>query len=161
MCGLYAVLHFLQTAEGWTGTPPGETLWYVLDACRHHGWLNPYLLTEGFEDFQLKAILDLQIANYRLEYKTYFLTDVARSIKCSSARSLIRRVVDKGGAVITGPKGRSHWFLVTSSDGKAVVYDSGAQDDEPYPLEDVARISVDDSGVVILPHPRDVFQVEI
>src|SRR4051812_6521446 len=95
LCGLYALMHFLNKTE-WKDKPH-KALWYLLDACQHFGWLTPQYLTEGFEDHQLKAILDLQIGNYRLPYRTYFLSDVFDAAAAASYRQLIDQIVENGG----------------------------------------------------------------
>lgn len=81
MCGLYSVLNLLRQTETWQGNTPASDFWYILETCRRFGWLTPQFLTEGFEDYQIKAILDEQFNNYRMPFAAYYAEDVQKA-KC-------------------------------------------------------------------------------
>jgi hypothetical protein len=151
-------MHFLNGTE-WS-EKPHKALWYLLDACRHFGWLTPQYLTEGFEDHQLKAILDLQIDNYRLPYRTHFLADLAEAVSGGDYRDLIDKVVSAGGSVITQNQSGGHWLLVTTDKREAVVIDSGNYEHPRSVLND-RRLADDGWGVAILPHERPLVEVAL
>ncbi len=154
LCGLYSLLHFLLQTEEFSGETETDTLWYLLDAARHYGWLNPYTLTQGFEDFQLKAILDLQIENYRMNFRTVFLKDARKASKVRSARALLEAVVSKSGSAIVSSTRRDHWLLVTSHEGKARIVDSANAEDPIIELNSKPRSFSPNWGLVILPEKR-------
>ena len=161
LCGLYSVMHFLTITPEFGAENPEDILWYLLDGARHFGWLNPYTLTQGFEDFQLKSILDLQIDNYRMNYKTYLLAEARKSVKIKSAKSLIEAVVAKDGSAIVSSKRRNHWLFVTNDHGKARVIDSANAASPVGLLEDKPRSFSPDWGVVVLPHKRTPLDLDL
>jgi hypothetical protein len=151
-------MHFLNGTE-WKEKPQ-KGLWYLLDACRHFGWLTPQYLTEGFEDHQLKAILDLQIANYRLPYCTHFLADLLEAVSVESYRDLIDKIVAAGGSVIIQNQSGGHWLLVTIEKHEVVVLDSGSYE-HPRALLGDRRLAEDGWGIAIMPHERPVIKAPI
>ena len=153
LCGLYCIANFLHRIPEW-GDPPNSTLWHLLDACRHFGWLNPYTITEGFEDFQLKAVLDLQIENYRMSYKTGFLSDTKQSSKIKSVNEFLEKVVEAKGAAIVNSQRRKHWMLVMPGTKGGLIVDSANVKEPERELGSVKRTFSPDWGVLILPHQR-------
>lgn len=160
LCGLYAALNFLNRTE-WRSWAKGYELWYLLDACRHFGWLTSQFLTEGFEDYQLKAILDLQFLNYRLPFATHFLSDVAEAYSSISSRELYERIVRKRGSVIVQNRRGGHWLLVTGKNGQCVVCDSADAQRSTAPISDRRLSEALGWGVAILPRKRPVTTVDI
>jgi len=158
LCGLYALMHFLNRTD-WKENPQ-KALWYLLDACRHFGWLTPQHLTEGLEDHQLKAILDLQITNYRLEFKTYFLEDAFLSAGAQSYREFLEKVVSAGGSAIAQNQNGGHWVLVTKGQNGAEVVDSANYENPRAPLCD-RRLSEQGWGIVILPSSRAKVEIDL
>jgi hypothetical protein len=158
MCGLYALLNFLNQTE-WREAP-ADGLWYLLEACRHFGWFTPKYLTEGFEEHQLKAILDLQFANYRMAFESYFLDDVVRELKISRFTDLADRVVQKGVSIIASWNSRDHWVLVTGIRGTAVIVDS-SPDSATEPLSNHPRVLDLEYGIVILRRSRANLQIAL
>jgi hypothetical protein len=159
MCGLYAVLNFLNRTE-WKESP-ADGLWYLLEACRQFGWFTPQYLTAGFEDYQLKAILDLQISNYRLPFETHFVADVASSLKIKKFYDLAVRVSAKKGSIIASWDSRDHWVLVSQDEGKIVRLDSDSVDQPTVPLTGKHRALGVGYGVIILPRKRCDAKIDI
>jgi hypothetical protein len=151
LCGLYALIHFLNQQIEWR-EKPHKALWYLLESCRHLGWLTPHYLTEGFEDYQLKAILDLQIANYRLGFTTYYVADLLNSAASKSYRELLDRVVTAGGSAIVTRGKADHWVLVTQGPDGPELFDSSNYENPRSALPD--RLSDDGWGIAILPSER-------
>jgi len=158
LCGLYAALNFLNTTE-WRSWSENGGLWYMLDACRHFGWLTPQFLIDGYEDHQIKAILDLQFTNYRMSYTTYFLSDVLSVRNDHNFQGLLEGIVAKGGSAIVHWETRGHWLLVTGDRDGPVVCDS---DDRTRPKSPLSkrRIASTEWGVVILPSKRPKLQLD-
>lgn len=155
MCGIYAVLNFLR--DEWKDQP-SDTLWSIFEACRTLGWLTPEYLTQGFEDFQLKKILEWHIDNYRLSYKVYFLADLAEHFRQDNAGGLIKSITAGGGAAITSVSGGKHWVLVRASSDGPIVYDSH----KSGMIEPLSKRRLDqgvDWGIGILPDVRQPEQV--
>jgi len=150
-------MHFLNKTK-WKEDEATTALWYLLEGCRHFGWLTPQHLTEGFEDYQLKAILDLQIANYRLSYRTHFLAEVFEATSAGSYRELIKKIVDNRGSIIVQNRSGGHWVLVTSDKKDAVVLDSGSYENPLSPLGN-RRLSEDGQGIVVLPYKREKIEI--
>lgn len=160
MCGLYAVLNFLTAERSTWGESANDTLWYLLDACRHLGWLTPHHLTAGFEDYQLKAILDLQIENYRLEYKTHFVAEVEQAKRYGSFKKLAEAVVARGGGLVASHDSRHHWVLIRTRSGHLSVVDSSNKAEPIKPFSSGRAFGLD-SGFVILPHQRAAIAVDL
>jgi len=160
LCGLYSVLNFLERTEwkDWVD----HNLQSLLYAAQHFGWFTPHHLTAGFEDHQLKAILDLQFSNYRMSYQTAFLSDVLASCDDDRFHELLERIVAKGGSAIIHKdiKDGGHWLLVTRDDGDTVVLDS---DDQKRPRSLLAerRLKRSEWGVVILPCKRPKLHLDL
>jgi len=155
LCGLYALMNFLHRTcpEDWNEAT--DTLWYLLDAARQFGWFNPYTITQGFEEYQLKAIIDLLIQNYRMGYETFFVSDAAESLDINRFVNLAERVAEKKGSIIASWDARCHWVLVTSEKGEVVVVDSAAGG-ESRPLSQRQRALDLKYGLVILPAARSI-----
>ena len=161
LCGLYALLNWLRTTPVYEDEDHERILWYLLEAARQHGWLDPHTLTCGFEDFQLKAIVDWQIENHRLPFQSAFLRDVKVSMGVTSVAEFLRRLVAAGGVAVVSSQRRNHWLLVrTNSDGPS-IYDSANPDQPVKPLPTNSRSFSPDWGIVILPHKRPPVKVEL
>ena len=160
LCGIYATLNFLNRTDWKDWVDHG--LRALIDAARQFGWFTPQHLIDGFEDHQIKAILDLQFENYRMGYETYFLSDVVAGLKHSKFHEILERVVAKRGSVIVhwDNKHGGHWLLVTGDAGVPIVCDS---DDKKRPISPLKnrRIPSSEWGIVILPCKRPVRQVNI
>jgi len=133
-------------------------MWYLLESCRHFGWLTPHYMTEGLEDYQLKAILDLQIANYRLNFVTSYVADFIQSARSSSYRELLERVVAAGGSAIVN-RGKGHWVLVTKGPKGPEIIDSGSYENPRSALSN--RLQDDGWGIVVLPCNRPQISVDL
>ena len=160
LCGVYALLNFLQTTH-WSVGDNREGLAFLLDAVRHFRWLTPEKLTNGFEDFELKAILDLQIENWRLGYASYFLEDTRRALRIADAAELMQAVVRAGGSAVVNFDQRSHWLLITAADGEPVICDSANPRRPISRLGDNSRPFSPRHGLVILPRPRPAIELKL
>jgi hypothetical protein len=161
LCGLYSLLHFLKQTNEFASEDGTDVLWYLLEAARHNGWLNPYTLTQGFEDFQLKSILDLQIKNYRMSFRTVFLRDARQASKISSAKALLEAVTRKGGSAVVSSQRRDHWLLVTPENGTARVIDSANAKNPVTKLASKPRSFSPDWGLVILPERQPRIELNL
>ncbi|MBU6167158.1 MAG: hypothetical protein KGQ52_13670 [Alphaproteobacteria bacterium] len=161
MCGLYSILNFLQTVEYWREDEAQDGMFYLLETYQRKGWLTPHFLTRGFTASQLKSVLDDQIKMFRLGFVTHFLSDVIAAPRSKKGRELLVAIASAGGAVITGPKGGSHWQLVMSRQAQPILIDSDRAERPVRLLDEIKRVSVDHEGVVILPVARPVVEINI
>ena len=150
LCGIYAVLNFLQQTD-WAEDDAEDGLQYLLECADGLGWFTPHYITEGYEDYQLKEILDLQISRYRLAYKTYFVADTIARRKISSFVSLVALVEKARGAIVASKSRRDHWVLVSSLQKETNVWDSsnGERRIEAFPKRTSGYSK--NFGVVIVP----------
>ena len=161
LCGLYAILGFLAATEQWKAEEPAGAMRYLFEAAHGFGWLTPHNLTGGFEGYQLKAILDMQIANYRMPYQTFFLEDVVRTKRPSDFFELAEQILEAGGSIVGGPDGRCHWLLLTRQGKGRVVINSA---DPSKPVKKFDRRSSEfslDSGVIIMPKKLPPVEIEL
>ena len=150
MCGLYAIMNFLVRTKGPTWRKEENPLSYMLEACRHFGWLTPYYLTLGFEDFQLKAIIDKQFSDYRMPFKAFYLDDVVKSIKIDKFFDLANKIVENGGSLICDVQNGKHWVLVTGDKQSLAVIDSANATNPVTPLGRQTGYKLK-NGIVIMP----------
>lgn len=160
MCGLYAVLNLLNMTE-WKTEKPSLGLRYLLECCRQLGFLTPEYLTDGFEDHHLKKIIDLQIDNYRLNFETYFQSDVASILPELSCQDLMVRVVSKRGFAITQNQSGDHWLLVAGVKRTPMIFDSDDRSGVPVPLNKRRLAEPNGWGLVVLPKKRSPLMLEI
>lgn len=159
LCGLYAALNFLNRTE-WKASTTSDGLWYLLDACRHFGWLTPQHITEGLEDHQLKAILDLQFRNYGVGYEALLIRDVVRSREFPTFRHFAMAVLRKRGSLIAQHK-ENHWLLITRNSTGASVLDSANSKQPPRPFSPQQRSLSLTYGLVLLPKKLPSIEVDL
>jgi len=134
LCGIYSILNFLQTTD-WLEYEASTGLEALLECANHFGWFTPSYVTNGFEDYQLKKILDYQIEAYRLPYQTFFIADTLLQRGNGSFSYLAQSLKGReGSALIASKSRRSHWVLIKSHNGKMIILDSangGAKSELP------------------------------
>lgn len=160
MCGLYAILSFLAHTEEWRSEEPNTALRYVLDAVQAEGWLSPYLITTGFESYQLASILNRLFDNYHMRFRATQLAALKKQSSSEDFFGLASRVVAQGCSIIGGPDGRDHWVLVTQSEGRPVVFNSA---DAKRPMKAFDKRQPDycvKNGVLIMPWARAQVEVD-
>lgn len=158
LCGLYAILNLLNRFPSWRSSPT-DGLWALLESCDEAGWLTPYRLTNGFEDFHLEHILNDQILKYRLELECHRLSDVKASQATRNIGEVIEAVIRRKGAVITTVSKGGHWICVASYNGVASVYDSARSDSAVHPLTERKIDQQEWWGVITLPKKRASLQL--
>lgn len=151
MCGLYAVANFLMLRPETQWEAAGDTLRYLLDAAQLYGWLTPHHLTMGFEEYQIRAILDAQISNYNLPFETHRLEDVVSYCGWPSFYETASRVIAKGGAIIASASKQSHWLLILNIGGRVTIIDSFNSSDPERELNERTTAFSKVEGIVVLP----------
>lgn len=161
MCGIYSLLNFLHRTKGFGWEDDStETLWYLLDASRQLGWFNPYTLTQGFEEHQLKAIIDLQFANYKMPYETFSVGEVSEQLGIKNFYDLAEKVTKKNGSLVASWDRRNHWVLVTAEAGEVVVIDSYAVG-KALSLSRRQKSLTLAGGLIILPKERQPLEISL
>ena len=160
LCGLYSILNFLQTTE-WQADSSVEGMRYLFDSSHELGWLNPNTLIDGFEDWQLNKIVNLQLERYFIDYKSYILSEVVKSVEVKSFVELSHRVASARGSIIAKVSRKAHWVLIEGGSGTPWIYDSAGSPGKPKKLEQNSRAYSLDWGVVILPEKRPKLVIEI
>ncbi|MEI6417725.1 MAG: hypothetical protein WCO82_01515 [Sphingomonadales bacterium] len=162
LCGVYAILNFLRGAHGWGASPkPNDDLWYLLNACQSLGWLDAYHITNGYHDWQLKAILDTQFDNFRMDYKSYFVSDLIKSGVTGSFTNLLDRVTKNKGAVIAHHDAQDHWVLIKKVSKDLRVFDSFNYEFPLQPLQNENRKYSVKEGIAIFPSQRNLVEIEL
>lgn len=156
MCGLYCIYNFLKICVGLEGSSKGA-FYEVLRACQSFDLLTADLLTHGYEDFQLKAVIDRLITEWRLEFESFYLNDVLKSIT-GSFWETAKQISDAGGAIISYSISKDHWVLVTNSNNELSILNSAQ-------LNSVGRVNnakfSEEYGIVILKKTRIVPAIAI
>ena len=160
LCGIYSLLNFLIRTRGFGWQDSSDSLWYLLDASRQLGCFNPYTLTQGFEEHQLKAIIDLQFENYRMPYKTFSIGELSKQVGIKNFYDLANKVTVKNGSLIASWDRRNHWVLVTAEAGDMVVIDSAAGG-KALSLNRRQKSLTLAGGLIILPKERPPLEVSL
>ena len=161
LCGIYSIINLYSLIDGndsekWLS----DTFQNILHACETFGWLKPQFLATGFEQYQLKAIVDLHIENWRMEYRTHYLEDINRIFDISFVR-LANKIVSKGGHIFASTVGLDHWVLISGQSGVATAYDSDPSQESIRPLSESPRSFSRKWGFAMLPQALPIVEVDI
>ena len=160
LCGIYAVMNFLRSKRAsWQREDASTTLCHLLEACAGFGWFTPRHITNGFEDRELKAVIDRDIDNYRLPYSAFYIDDVLRSWKCGSFTGLVDSVMERDGAIIASEELKDHWVLIEPRDGSPHVIDSSSPSNPVSPFNRRSKRFSMETGIVILKADRPVIEI--
>lgn len=157
LCGIYAILNFLNLQKGWKFSDNPNALQFVLDVAYDHGWLTPRHIVGGYEAYHLKQILNTLFENYSMQFQAFNIVEIDRE-KSESSFVILKRILAEKGAIIGGPTG-NHWVLLIKSKDGDIIVNSDARDPTVRKFDGRSSQIDISSGVVILPITRNLLEI--
>ena len=163
MCGPYSTLNFLTRSEGGDGgvlVSPADSMRYLFDASQRFGWLTSHYLTKGFEDFEVKAIIDLQITRYTMSFTTFYVGNVIRQLRTSLFDELVPAIANGNGFKIANVVNNPHGLLVKKVEGSLVTIASASARKPIKKFSPDVTLSLN-LGMAMLLRPHQLSEIDI